>query len=239
MAKTRKYILSIAGYDPSGGAGVLADVKTFEQHKLIGLAVPTCNTLQNDNTFISARFFPSDEIIEQIKLLSKFQVEAVKIGLVENLNTLQSIVSCVKELWPKAKIVLDPVLKASASNESFWSSNNDLLNTILKEITLVTPNNTEWLTLNPRNEKWPCTVLLTGSDSAKPGEDVLLTTYKQFKLKALPFKGWEKHGSGCILSSALAANLAKGYPILKAALRAKTYTTGCLNSNSTLLAYHK
>lgn len=239
MAKTRKYILSIAGYDPSGGAGVLADVKTFEQHKLIGLAVPTCNTLQNDNTFVSARFFPSDEIIEQIKLLNKFSVEAIKIGLVENLNSLQQILSCIKSIWPKAKIIWDPVLKATAGKESFWSGNDALLSAIAKEITLITPNNTEWLNLNPNNEKWPCAVLLTGSDSTKPGEDVLLTGDKQFKLKALPFKGWDKHGSGCILSSALAANLAKGYPMLKATLRAKNYTTSCLNSNKTLLAYHK
>ena len=66
MSKERPCVLSIAGFDPSGGAGILADIKTFEQHKVTGMAVVTGLTFQNDSEFIGVSWVPIDEIKKQI-----------------------------------------------------------------------------------------------------------------------------------------------------------------------------
>ena len=93
MLVKRPYVLSIADFDPSGGAGVLADVKTFESNKVIGLGVISANTFQNDKEFAGVDWIPVEKIIEQISILQKsFEFEYVKIGLMENLETLFKIV---------------------------------------------------------------------------------------------------------------------------------------------------
>ena len=240
MAKSRVHILSIGGFDPSGGAGVLADAKTFEYHKLQGMAVLTANTIQNDATFLSANCIALEAILEQLDVLKNFPIKAIKIGMVENLDILLSILKKVKEFWPKAPIVWDPVLKATVSNTNLWETKADVLAQIAELVTVLTPNHTEWKSLNPEQEKWPCNIIVSGSDHpTTKGLDTLITPKNTFEVKPLNFKGWDKHGSGCIFSSAIAANIARGYPLLKALQRAKAYTVKCLNSNTSLLAYHK
>src|ERR1700741_3135186 len=98
MSYNRPIVLSIAGFDPCGGAGVLADIKTFEQHQCLGMAVNTSITNQVEDKFISVNWFSSNEIIEYIKTLANtYQIDFVKIGIVENLNTLYTIISFLKE----------------------------------------------------------------------------------------------------------------------------------------------
>ena len=73
MSKKNNYILTIAGFDPSGGAGILADVKTFEQNKCIGMAVQTANTIQTEDEFLSVNWVNEDIVIKQLeKLLIKY-----------------------------------------------------------------------------------------------------------------------------------------------------------------------
>src|SRR3972149_10947273 len=105
MPKERPCVLSIAGFDPSGGAGVLADIKTFEQHKALGMGVVTGLTFQNDSEFDGVKWIETDEILKQIEVLArKFQFEFVKIGMVQNLETLEKIIESHKSQVTSHKV---------------------------------------------------------------------------------------------------------------------------------------
>src|ERR1700757_2780075 len=118
MNPARKYVLSIAGFDPSGGAGILADIKTFEGNKVYGLGVISANTFQNDKEFKKVDWIPVEKIIEQIDILkTRFEFEYVKIGLIENLEVLNVIISHLTSHIPHLNIIWDPILKASAGYE--------------------------------------------------------------------------------------------------------------------------
>ena len=83
MPKVRPYCLTIAGFDPSGGAGILADCKTFEQNKTQGLAVITANTLQTEDSFKRVDWMTDEIILEQLNLLlDRYKIRFIKIGLI-------------------------------------------------------------------------------------------------------------------------------------------------------------
>ena len=91
--KTRPNILTIAGFDPSNGAGLTADIKTFEALKCYGLAVCTANTVQNDIEFKDCHWISKSVIKKQIEVLfTQFKIDVVKIGIVENWKILSEIV---------------------------------------------------------------------------------------------------------------------------------------------------
>lgn len=250
MVSKRLYVLSIAGFDPSGGAGVLADVKTFEGNKVYGLGVMSANTFQNDTEFENVDWISAEKIIEQISILQKrFEFEFIKIGLIENLETLDKIVSYLISKNTKTKIIWDPILKASAGFEFHKQVDSVLLEKICKQLYIITPNVPEALSLgslkdaveNAKHISKYCHVFLKGGHAEKKvGYDTLfLKEGKQFSFRPKTKNIFPKHGSGCVLSSALAANLAKGEDLQRACLKAKQYTERILSSNKTLLGYHK
>jgi hydroxymethylpyrimidine/phosphomethylpyrimidine kinase len=248
MPETRPYVLSIAGFDPSAGAGVLADVKTFEMHRVYGFGICSALTIQNDTDFLKVTWLETREIIEQLEpLLDKFKIKACKIGIVKDLETLLAVISYLKERQPDIRIVLDPVLKASAGYTFHSRLDQINLKKILREIQLVTPNYEEiqqlYGDLPPavaaKTLTAYCAVLLKGGHNpATPGTDFL---FQNDTVSALE-PGFEvvhpKHGSGCVLSAAIAANLAHGHSLLEACRKGKQYTETFLSSNSTLLGYH-
>jgi hydroxymethylpyrimidine/phosphomethylpyrimidine kinase len=246
----RPYVLSIAGFDPSAGAGILADVKTFESNKVYGLGVVSANTFQNDNEFNSVDWIPVEKIIEQISVLQKrFEFRFIKIGLIENLESLNSLVSYLTSHVSYPKIIWDPIIKASAGYEIHRAINQNLLEKICRQIYLITPNIPESRLLGTgkdaiENAKYLsrfCHVFLKGGHAEnKIGYDSLfLKEGKQFSFRP-KIKGiYPKHGSGCVLSSAITAGLAKGENINRACLKAKQYSEKFLRSNKTLLGYHK
>src|SRR5260221_632714 len=108
MPKERPCVLSIAGFDPSGGAGILADIKTFEQHKVSGMGVVTGLTFQNDSEFDGVKWIEPNEIIKQIDVLTrKFKFQFVKIGMLESLDVLEKIISRLKANG--SKLIWDPI----------------------------------------------------------------------------------------------------------------------------------
>jgi hydroxymethylpyrimidine/phosphomethylpyrimidine kinase len=250
MVPQRKYLLSIAGFDPSGGAGVLADIKTFESNKVYGLGVISANTFQNDEEFKKVDWIPVDKIIEQIDIVKKrFEFEYVKIGLIENLEVLNTIISHLTSHVSRPKIIWDPILKASAGYEFHKEVNKTILEKICKELYLITPNVPEATQLgkqaeaieNAKHLSQFCNVFLKGGHAEKKvGYDTLfLKEGKQFSFRPKIKDVFPKHGSGCVLSSAITANLAKGEDLHRACLKAKQYTEKVLNSNKTLLGFHK
>jgi len=246
--KKRPNILTIAGFDPSSGAGLTADVKTFETLRCYGLSVCTANTVQDDRVFKACHWMPVEIILDQIEVLfSRFEISYVKIGIVENWLTLSVLVDKLLLLNPSVKIVLDPVL-TSSSNFDFHSSKEEVLDQLLSRIYLLTPNYNEIKQLYPeKNIKETIKYISSktnlflkgGHHPDKLGKDVLFTVEgKQYNLNPKFKNCYQKHGSGCVLSSAIACYLALGFPLLKASYRGKRYTEKFLSSNKSLLGFH-
>lgn len=237
MPIKRAHILSIAGYDPSGGAGVLADIKTFEQHRLQGIAVITANTVQTEDQFVSVNWIDEELVLAQLDaILARYSFEYVKIGLIPSLDFLQTVLSRLG----KAKVIWDPVLSASAGTELSYDLAK--VEEVMKDIYICTPNWMEFNALFPdrqiENILMHRIYLKGGHREDKKGWDTYANNGKLMHLKPKIKEVTAKHGTGCILSSAIAANLAKGYPVPKALHRAKTYVERAMKSNNSLLAYH-
>ncbi|WP_272149872.1 hydroxymethylpyrimidine/phosphomethylpyrimidine kinase [Tenacibaculum aiptasiae] len=246
---TKSYILTIAGLDPSSGAGITSDIKTFEAHGLYGLSVCTAVTAQNDIDFKACNWIEKEMILEQITLLfDRFTIPVAKIGIVQSWETLLEILQTLKELNPSIKIILDPILKASAGFKFHTEENLEILENVLKECEFITPNYEEIKALFPKktieetidfiSEKTNV-YLKGGHRTEKKGWDEVYYS-KIVKMNIPPNTAavFQKHGSGCVLSAALAANIAKEKPLEDACKEAKWYTEQFLNSNETLLGVH-
>jgi hydroxymethylpyrimidine/phosphomethylpyrimidine kinase len=248
MPTPRPYALTIAGFDPSAGAGVLADIKTMEANSVYGLAACTALTVQNDVAFERVRWVPLADVQDQIRLLlGRFPVRFIKIGLIESLPILLELVTWLKAQNPALGIIWDPVLRATAGYEFHDRPEAGLLQAICRELALLTPNRPEALrllsTASPEAAAealaaW-CPVLLKGGHATGPeATDLLLTGTERRELSAPRLPHGEKHGSGCVLSAAVLARLALGDNLGAACWAGKAYTTAFLGSNDTLLGYH-
>jgi len=247
MPKNRPFVLTIAGFDPSGGAGVLADIKTFEQHKVYGFAINTGNTIQTENAFYEMQWTDIHFVLNSLeKLFGNYAIKAVKIGIVPSLSYLKEIIFAVKRLSPETKVVWDTVLKSSTEFDFLMIKNRTELDEILKEIDLITPNYNEIKKLfpafNPLSKSPPSGIrallLKGGHNPNKVGIDYLYTSNGTHKYLPKTDNCYEKHGSGCVLSSAITANLALGQNLETACKNAKKYTENYLLSNPTKLGFH-
>ena len=252
MPKARPLVLSIAGFDPSAGAGILADIKTFEQHKVLGMGVVTGLTFQNDSEFEGVKWTETAEIEKQIEILSrKFRFEFVKIGMIRDLEMFNDIIQVpsLKSQNPSPKVIWDPILRATAGFDIHKTIDKKKVASICKNVYLITPNIDEIRVLTEEQDEIKaakelskhCNVLLKGGHSEiNKGKDYLFTKEgKVFPFRPKKISGLGKHGSGCVLSSAITANLANGLSLQRACLKGKDYVTKFLMSNKTLLGYHK
>lgn len=244
MSKDRPYALTIAGLDPSGGAGILADIKTFEQHKVNGFAISTANTIQTENQFYEIQWTDLSFVIRSIEtLFLNYKISVVKIGIVSSLHDLKQIVSTIKLLSPLSKIVWDPVLKSTTKFEFMNIEDHLDLNKILSKIDLITPNYYEVEILFPdfisNESRFSTNILLKGGHNEKAlGTDRLFLKDEILELLPSDKNCFEKHGSGCVLSSAIASNLALNQTLKEACKNAKIYIENYLSSTSTLIGYH-
>ncbi|MBS1651043.1 MAG: hydroxymethylpyrimidine/phosphomethylpyrimidine kinase [Bacteroidetes bacterium] len=248
MHYNRPIVLSIAGFDPSGGAGLLADIKTIEQHHCLGMGVISALTVQTENQFISVEWLSAKKIMEQLKpLLKVYEVNVFKIGIIESLDTLLKVATFIKKTNPNAKIVWDTVLSATAGKKFFNELNKEKLNKILKLIYLITPNANEVkLLAGIDNEKKAaielakhCKVLLKGGHTKRKGIDTLYDGITVSEIKPHIKRLHPKHGTGCILSSAITCSVAKNKDSLFIlCTKAKLYVESIMATNRNLLAYH-
>lgn len=249
MSKKRPYALSIAGFDPSGGAGVTADLKTFEAHKVQGLGVCTAITYQNDREFDGLEWLPKEQIQAQLNvLLRQFKVDVAKIGLIQNLDTLLAVASQLKQHNPNIRLIWDPILRASAGFTFHGKLLPEEVEQVCQQLFLITPNWVEMEQLVPdapapegaKQLSKSCHVLLKGGhNEQQKGRDFLYAGEKVLSFRPKRVAQYGKHGSGCVLSAALTALLAAEYPLQKACLKAKNYVTRYLESSNTLLGHHK
>ncbi|RYC71695.1 hydroxymethylpyrimidine/phosphomethylpyrimidine kinase [Spirosoma sordidisoli] len=248
----RPYALSIAGLDPSAGAGLLADVKVMEALEVYGLGVCTALTMQHDADFRAVEWVALDSIIAQcMPLADRYPVSVVKIGLVQSLPVLAELTDWLTQTWPGLPIIWDPILKASAGFDFHAMTSQTLLSTLLPRLSLLTPNVPEVQQLAATDEAVRaartlsvyCPVYLKGGH-AEPingvTTDRLLKDGQEIARFPAPFlPDGEKHGSGCVLSSAIAAGLAKGQPLPEACATARRYMNQYLASSPGLLGFHQ
>ena len=213
------YVLTIAGFDPSNGAGLGSDIKTFEAFGTYGLSVCTAVTVQNESEFERVEWMSSELILEQIAILfRKYPIDVVKIGLIEGLETLSLVVERLKQLNPKIRIIWDPILEASAGFLFHSTIDRNKLLYIAKQIYLITPNRLEWIRLFSNQIETDvsqklCNVLLKGGHAkGEFSTDVLFTKEDTTRFAGIRSPK-SKHGTGCVLSAALAADLAWGTDI--------------------------
>jgi len=247
--KNRPYILTIAGFDPSSGAGLTSDIKTFEAHNLYGLSVCTAVTVQNDISFKNCVWIDEDIIVNQIEtLFERFTISVVKIGIIQSWKTLSVVVNKLLELNSDIKIVLDPILKASTGFDFHTTSDLKILSSVLANCYFITPNYNEIEDLFPDKDieqtiefiSEKTNIYLKGGhrNDKKGLDEIYHSGIIQINIQPGVDKVYEKHGSGCVLSSALASNFAKEFDLEDACRNAKMYIEQFLNSNNSLLGDH-
>ena len=247
--KNKTYILSIAGFDPSSGAGITSDIKTFEAHGLYGLSVCTAVTVQNDISFKNCVWIDEAVIIAQIEtLFERFPISVVKIGIIQSWDVLLVVVKKLLELNSTIKIVFDPILKASTGFSFHDTSNLKTLESVLEKCYFITPNYNEIQALFPDKDieetiefiSEKTNIYLKGGhrNDTKGLDEIYHSGIVQINIQPGNIQTFEKHGSGCVLSSALASNVAKEIALDDACRNAKWYTEQFLNSTESLLGTH-
>jgi len=245
-------VLSIAGSDPSGGAGIQADLKTFGALGCYGMAVITALTAQNTQGVRAVHIPPVEIITQQIEaIFEDIDVAAIKIGLLPSAEIVEAVAHLLEQV--KRPIVLDPVLVATSGDAL---SKDDVPSALIRHLfaraDVVTPNVSEAAVLAGEPlpddlatvrllaptllDKGARAILLKGGDLAGETSDDLFydasgeTLFSAPRIK-LGKTGHDKtHGTGCTLSSAIACFLAQGFPMTEAIRAAKAFLTQALAS---------
>ena len=234
-------VLAIGGHDPSGGAGLQADIETIAVHGCHALTVVTALTTQNSCAVSAIHTQPPMQIIEQCQLLlDESQVAAIKIGLLGQAATARALAELLSE-YPDIPVVLDPVL-ASGNGEPLVDAalQQEIRDRLSPHCTLLTPNAPEARALTGQNDlaqsastliaKGCGAVLITGTHET--GERVINRLYGLAGI--LQTHEWQRlpgsyHGSGCTLAAAVTAGLAGGLQLAEAVTRAQEFTWNSLN----------
>lgn len=240
----RPNVLTIAGFDPSSGAGLSADLKTIEQMGGYGLGICTGLTLQSESEFVRMEWRPLEKIIDEVSfMLRSYQVSVIKTGILPSTHVLLNLLEHIHTIDSKIKVVVDPVLTSTTGHNFTDVSFAD--NKLLSHIHLITPNTREWeaISLNGRFTidefvKYTSILLKSVDPINKPGVDHLYLEDQVHELTPTHDAPFPKHGSGCVLASAIATSLALGNGLETSCRIGKNYVTQFLNSNILKLGYH-
>ena len=245
--KNMNNVLSIAGSDCSAGAGIQADLKTFVANGVYGMTVITSLTAQNPQKVKMLEDVSIEMLEKQIEVIfDVMEVSAVKIGMLNSKENGEVIYE--KLLKYKVKnIVLDPVMIATSGNSLIKDETKDfLVNKLFKIVDIITPNLDETkeivkIILNKENiedidsiekmkiygkiiadftKRW---VLIKGGHLSNSAVDILMNKDEIYILEGKKISSNNTHGTGCSLSSAIAANLAKDYSMLDSVKKAKNF----------------
>lgn len=238
--------LTIAGSDSCGGAGIQADIKTMTANGVYAMSAITALTAQN-TIGVSDIFEVTPEFLEA-QLNAVFEdiyPDAVKIGMVSSKELIKTITDILKKYKAK-NIVLDPVMVATSGSKLISEDAISILKEYLIPIaSVVTPNIPEAEVLSGIkitnedemikaakfiSDTYNCAVLCKGGHSVNDANDLLFYegNYRWFYGKRI--NNSNTHGTGCTLSSAIASNLAKGYSLEEAVMKAKAYISGALEA---------
>ena len=241
-----KTALSIAGSDSSGGAGIQADLKTMTMNGVFAMSAITALTAQN-TTGVTAILEVTPEFLgQQIDaVFEDIRPAAVKIGMVSS-SALIEVIGDRLTGWKADNIVVDPVMVATSGSVLMETTAVRILKErLLPLATVVTPNIPEAEVLSGRTihgeadmidvarmicETCGYAVLLKGGHSVSDANDLLYADGVSRWFRGKRIANPNTHGTGCTLSSAIAANLAKGYDLETAVQRAKEYISGALGA---------
>ncbi len=247
--KVMRRALTIAGSDPSGGAGIQADLKTFTALGVYGMSVITSITVQNTEGVFGVYDLPSQLVYDQIKAITEdIGVDSAKTGMLSNSDIVVSVARAIKDLRI-GNLVVDTVLRAKSGDVLL---RDDSIQALVKELiplaTVITPNIPEAEVLcgdeikKLRDAELCAKKLLSYGSKAvliKGGHlegdkaiDLLYeggTEFHYFVSDKIQTKN--THGTGCTFSAAITAFLAKGYNLKDAVKRAKDYIQGAIKSN--------
>jgi hydroxymethylpyrimidine/phosphomethylpyrimidine kinase len=251
-----KNLLSIAGLDPSGGAGIAADLKTFAALGCNGMAVIAALTAQNTQGVRAVHVPLASFVAAQIDaVFEDIDVAAVKIGMLASAAVVAAVANRLAFHKPRF-IVLDPVLVATSGDAlSAADASEAIVQHLFPLATLVTPNFAEAARLSDHaisadregmrraaallHARGAKAVLVKGGHlQGKTSDDLLFhgSSYRLFSVPRVVTRN--THGTGCTLSSAIAAYLAQGHELGEAIGAAKAYLTGALAAADELSAGH-
>lgn len=245
-----KSVLTIAGSDSSGGAGIEADIKTITAHKLFATCAITALTAQNTTGVFAVEDTSVDMVIGQIEAVcSDIFPDAVKIGMVSSAPIVNAIAESL-ERFEVRNVVVDPVMVATSGSSLIKTDAIDLIiERLFPQASLITPNKDEaevlsGMTISTEADMERAAeriqalsggcrphVLVKGGHTIKEGaaNDLLFTrTGECVWLEGTYIDTPNTHGTGCTLSSALACNLAVGMDIVSACRAAKEYVSGAI-----------
>jgi hydroxymethylpyrimidine/phosphomethylpyrimidine kinase len=239
--------LTIAGSDSGGGAGIQADLKTFAAHGLFGTSAITAVTAQNTLGVTAWLAMPADLVTAQIEAVAAdFELRAVKIGMLGNAAIVEAVAAAIAEL-DLPEVVVDPVMIAKSGDRLLDGDAVDALKReLLPRAHVVTPNVPEaevlsGITITSIDDMWsaarrilalgPRVVLVKGGHLEGPESiDVAVSSDDAFEMRRPRVETRNTHGTGCTLSSAIAANLALGLTPRDALQRAREYLDGAIRN---------
>jgi hydroxymethylpyrimidine/phosphomethylpyrimidine kinase len=241
--------LTIAGSDPSGGAGIQADLKSFHQHRVYGTSVITLLTVQNTQRVSRVEVMPSDLVVEQLDaVLSDVRPAAMKTGALGSAAVVRAVAARLAEERAPIPLVVDPVMISKHGHALVSDDAIDAyLEALLPRATLVTPNVPEAERLlgarlpSPAAlragalelaSRWGVPVLIKGGHVEDGGEvtDVLALDGAIHAFSSPRIDTRQTHGTGCTFSAAITARLAAGAGLTAAIAGAKAWLTSALRS---------
>ena len=238
--------LSIAGSDCSGGAGIQADLKTMTMNGVYAMSVITALTAQNTTGVRSIQEATPAFLADQLDaIFEDIYPDAIKVGMVVSSQLIRVIADRLR-FYQARNVVVDPVMVAT-SGSALMEDNavQTLIEELLPLSTLVTPNIPEaevlsGMTIESKDDMitaarhigdhYNCAVLLKGGHSINDANDLLYADGQLTWFEGKRIDNPNTHGTGCTLSSAIAANLAKGFPLTESVRRAKDYISGALGA---------
>ena len=227
-------VLSIAGSDSGGGAGIQADLKAFARCGVHGMTAVTAITAQNTVGVTAVHAVPGDVIVEQVRAVADdIGVDAVKIGMLGSVATIEAVLEAL-DLVGEAPVVLDPVMISESGSRLLAEDAQGALRTrLVPRASVVTPNVPEARVLAGAGGEagdeelvkaihalGPSAVVLTGGHRDR-ADDLFFDGDRLVEIPGERYRDGAAHGSGCTHSSALAAHLALGLEPLEAARAAK------------------
>lgn len=238
-----KHVLTIAGSDSGGGAGIQADLKVFSALGTYGMSVITAVTAQNTERVLAIQEIKPEIVEAQLEaIFTDIRVDAVKVGMVFSAEIAEVIADSFRKYQP-SQVVVDPVMIAKSGDRLL---REDAVETLKKELfplaSLITPNLPEAEVLLGRairsvdemrtaskelSQRYQTEVLLKGGHL--PGKAIdILSTGSSYQAERIDTK--HTHGTGCSLSSAIAAHLALGYELEEAIEKSKRYISEAIQN---------
>lgn len=242
-----KKVLTIAGSDPIGGAGMQADLKTMTAHSVYGMTAITLLTAQNTLGFFEAVPVNSDMISKQIDAIFEDVIpDATKTGMLLTVDTISVVVEKIKQYKPK-NLVVDPVMMSYRTIKLIDDDAIEfLINELIPLADIITPNwgETEVIAgmeINNKqdmlvaakkiHDRFGCVVYTKSGIQGDDADDLLYTREGPLWIKGEKILSQNVRGTGCSLSSAIASNLAKGLDFVSACKNAKRYVAEAMKAN--------